>query len=107
MGRIRRMIRHRRDRRSIKRFSQTRETFINIRKDINMPKITLLGFTPKEETENPHLKQLYDVVDAINEGYKKEYGDGNQENNLKDYFLGPDPKKTEYYKREYGDDDER
>ncbi len=71
-----------------------------------MPKITLLGFTPEEETENPHLKQLYDVVDAINEGYKKEYGDGNQENNLKDYFLGPDPKKTEYYKREYGDDDE-
>jgi len=75
MGRIRRMIRHRRDRRSIKRFSQTRKTFINIKKDNKMPKITLLEFTPKEETQNPHHKHLYDVGYSINEGYKKEYGD--------------------------------
>tara|TARA_R110000787_G_scaffold100231_4_gene205134 strand:+ start:622 stop:753 length:132 start_codon:yes stop_codon:yes gene_type:complete len=39
-----------------------------------MPKITLLGFTPKEETENPYLKELYDVVHVINETYKEQFG---------------------------------
>ena len=43
-----------------------------------MPKITLLGFTPKEETDNPYLQELYDVVHFINAGYKEEYGDSDE-----------------------------
>jgi|TARA_R110000824_G_scaffold98158_5_gene234325 hypothetical protein len=67
------------DLKSIERFAKTKETFANIRKEINMPKITILGLTPEDKPENPHLKELYDVVDFINEGYKKEYGSDDDE----------------------------
>lgn len=44
-----------------------------------MPKITILGLTPEDKPENPHLKELYDVVDFINEGYKQQYGSSDDE----------------------------